>query len=134
MPAYAFDLHKAGPTFFTEVTLFCQAMGQPGREESVYKEVFGQVVASMSPDLSQFTGSLLMVPHWSTINYVSDYMDVNTPHAIRFKEACGVLCVQLNDIIIRSDKIPDMDYSFSFLLETVTLHTIVVQAFSDAPY
>jgi hypothetical protein len=132
---YIVSLDMIGKPFYTEVALFCQAMGQTGKEVDVYRESFSQIVASMADTNEQFMYNIMSLPAWATIVFTpASYTPVQEAAMARFREQIRVAAIQLAGVIATHSVIQKPDSGSVYLMVSVTTETLVFTIYTDAVY
>ncbi len=133
MATYIADLNPVGTNFLSEVNIFCHAVNQPGKEPDVFKECISQMLRCFSYDPQEFAANILMLPQWVSVCF-TEIFDYKASHMQRFQNACRMTAIQLYDLIVLNQKYETPTISTLYLMESVSVYTLVFTMYSDAGY
>lgn len=132
MTRYIFSMEHVGQAFHFEVTLFCQSVGQKGKETEVYHEAMSQMFAIFGESHQDFLHSTLRIPQWTNILYVA--ADPIGPVFDRFRDAVRSTAVQLRTMIQNHPLVEPPTPGCLYLMESVTINTAIFSICQDAIY
>lgn len=133
MATYIVDLNQLGKDFLSEVNSFCHAVGQPGHEADVFKECFSQMLRCFTYDSQEFTANTFMLPQWVSICF-TEIKDHRSEPMQRFANACRTTAIQLYALVVLNHKYELPTVSTLYLMESVSVYTLVFSMHSDAGY